>query len=676
MADIRGTEAERKIIERDDAVLQRLMTFRLPYDSQRDELYRHFVGRPVPRLYPDKKTKRASVFVPYPYANVKQVRASVMEAFFGIDPPFETLPRGMRDSDAALKMQKVLEKMLAEAKLRQVFGEFIGGLCVYGFGGLKVEWDWDCDPLPEMQTVVMTDPMTGEPLIHPLTLEPQLGRQMVVKKQHRMRPKFTAIDIYDLLVDPDRAFVAHLYNKTFPQLRREQEYNPGLYNDAALAELELHLLQKPEKERDHMTIRIAELWDAVNGTFTLFTCQEDITALSYKDARYANRSASYSPYTRLTAEAPKVLLAHGPNPYLHKKVPILYANYSKLPGEVFGMGVVEPTYNLVEYLNTFLSMVVDKWDGGINSRLAYDNTRVLDLGELQMANVPNGLVGVEGPPANLLWPIPNFTPAPGDYNIIPLFQQMIETGSGVSDFYNRGVGGSQGNKTATGIQSVIQQSSKHLVELVQSLEETWQDILGMSASMVQQYITDDIEIRITDEPPGIPKLNSMGLTQEMIPRFLRISPEELAGTFDFRIVGPAYMENRFVQQNNIRMLTELIAASPGMAMYIKTLPALQEIMRVHRIPYPGRFLKTEEEVQMEQMQLMMQQIALAEHQAGLDAKVKESSKADGGKKSSGGDGKGPTVDPTTGATRAFAQQNGQNAALGGTPLGGMVGSTL
>ena len=632
---------KQEILKDSTEILDRLISFRIPYDARRNELYRHFVSRPHISYYPDGKTRRASTFVPYPYSNVLQIRASIMEAFFSIDPPFETLPGGSKDEDAAFKMQKVLEKLvLRDANLRGAFHEFLGNLLVYGFAGLKVEWDWDSDPIAVPATVEETGP--DGPVINQATGEPNLIQEMQIQKKPRSRPRFIAIDIYDLLVDPDGAFVAMVFDKTMPQLRRENEMSPGLYDEDTLDKLDLHLRTRGG-DPDHLVIHMAELWDAVNGTYTLLTFPEDIAAQTYKDSRYGHRAGgqfrsggSFMGFRRTTAEAPPLLLAHDINPFLHGKVPILFSHYTKLPGEVFGMGVIEPIYALVESYNKFLNMITDRHNLSINQRLLVDRMRHMDYEALQVNNVPGGIIPVEGPPDKIIKTLDLEPPGQNDYAILPLLKGIIEVTAGQSDFYAKGVGSPTGNRTATGIQSVIQQSNKRLIEVVAQLEnDIFRPLLAMVASMIQQNITDDFEIRITDEMPGIPKINS---------QFIPVTQMDLAGSFDFRITGSAYMENKFVQQRNALDLYTLLQSSP----YFKQYEAQMELMRVFRMPNPGRFLMTPEEALMQRrrQQELLNQMPVIPGVGGMP-------KPQGGGQSGG-----------SSPVRKFAQTMGQNSQMG------------
>lgn len=669
-----------------DAVVQRLLNFRRPYETRWDELYRHLVSKGTPRQYPDG-SPRANVFVPFAYSNVNFVRNTINEALFSMDPPMETIPGGAADEDAAYAMQLVLEKLaVRDARLRSVMNDYVGGLATYGFYPIDIGWDWDLDFVYEMEDqlvqpdastpaeLIGQNPQTGEPLvINPMTRMPLVKRVKVLKPVPRNRPKYTCLDIFDVAIDPDGAYVAKFFDKTLPQMERENSVAEAagleLYNKEALARIKESVFSEGDTEKTrNALVRICELWNATDNTFSTFTTDEDVTSTTFKDNRYAYRAATKTAFNRgIASNVPKTLLATGYNPYAHCKVPILYTHYSKLPSETFGMGVIEPTFNLAELFNTSASMIMDGWNLGSNQRFAFDLTRDIDLADLRDVNNPGGLVGVYGDPNNVLRELPTHTPDQGAYSILPLLQQAIESVANISDSYQRGVGSTTGNKTATGINSVIQQANKGMTQLaMQICEDIVQPLFAMTASNIQQFLPDDAEIKITDARPAIPKVNSPYMT---------ITKTQLAGSFDFRISGAAYMENRFTLQANARMMVETFAKlAPE---WLKPDTAGLELMKIHRIPYPHRFIKSAEEVEAERQRQMVTayfQAVTAAQQMEAEAAAEEAGQAKGAVKSGGGRKTtgGPqrpeySVSDVTGVARKYSQMLGANAMGTNTP---------
>jgi len=617
-------EEARKIVEEKLGALRRMRYFRRQYDSRRALFYRQYLGQRDQRMFPDNVTPRSNTFVPYPFSNVETIVSRVLDAFFSNDPWFETRGRTEMDEDSAERMQLVAGYKLRQSKFVCEFEQLVRNICIYGHAGIKVDWDWDYDvvtypePVPLMIPVLdeqgqpVLDPSTGQPAQQPVP-DPETGQPVIVgyrparKVVPRARPKFTAIDVYDLLVEPDRRIVAQLTERTWRQLQKEMEQNPQAYFPEGMAELAQRLAG--EKESDSILIRLAEIWDETDNTWTVMTFGEDAEAISWKDLRASYRAASYSPYKRRVYGGPSILLFHGENPFAHKRCPILHTSFTKLPNEVYGLGAVEIISDLSEAMNRFSNMIVDNWNISINRRYAYDINADIDHEALNSFNVPGGKVGVSGDPNKVIAPLPFFTPAPGDYAVLDLYKNMIELATGISDFYAKGIGTPGPNRTATGISQIIGESNYRFRMLIRNLElDILQPLLEMTAALIQQFVTDEQEIQITDAPPGIPKWG-------------RVAPEELIGSFSFDIVAANYAQNKIMRQRNLMALANVLSDSP----YLREREALVELLRAFEIRNVNRLLKTPEEVASEQeaQQQRELQLLLLQHYLDVDTTVRK-----------------------------------------------------
>jgi hypothetical protein len=592
-------------VARVDGHLTRMLWFRRQYDQRRAFFYRQYIGQQDRKNFPDNATPRSNTFIPYPLSNVEQIVSRVSDAYFGFAPWFECKPRGANDDQAANAMQSVLEYKLHQAGIMQSLEELIRNLCIYGHAGIKVDWNWDYDiavqPNPVFVMQTQQDPQTGQ-LIQQPYLDPQTGAPVVdhvapeMVKIPKMRPKFTAIDCYDLLIDPDGGMAAHMVDKNLGQILREQEASAlaasqdptgtmqPLYFPDAVETLRQRIADMQKDDPDSVLVRLAEFWNEIDGTVTIQTYGKDQEAISWKDLRSSYRQASYSGWRRKVYGGEPILLYHGPNPFGHKRSPLLYTSFIKVPGEAFGLGAIEIISDLTGSLNNFANMITDNWNMGINRRYAYDVNADIDHAALNMMNTPGGKVGGAGNPNDFIAPLPFFTPNKQDYAILDLYKGMIEMTSGVSDFYGKGVGQPTGNRTATGIGNVINESNFRFKLFIRNLElDVIQPLLQMAASLVQQYMTDEEEVRITDAPAGVAK-------------WLRVSPEELIGNFDFELVAANYATNKVVRQRNLLAFANWAAQSP----YWNQSAGLKEIAKVFEIRNVNTLLKPDQQVQQEQ----------------------------------------------------------------------------
>ena len=603
--------------------LQRMRNFRRPYDQRRAYFYRQYIGQRDRRMYPDNLTPRSNTFVPIPKSNVDHVVARTHDAFFSIDPPIEVRPKG-GTPDQAWEMQAVMLTCLKKANWVKTIELAIRDCAIYGHTGIKVDWDWDYDwvsgPEPVFAMQPKIDPNTNQPVVgpdgqpeqipvwNPMTGEMiQTGTKLVTKKVPRNCPKFIPIDIYDLLLDPDGKQKAQVMEMSWGELKRTYESKPDLFFPEAIAELTNKLKQYRDLDANGIIIRMAEFWDDTSKTTTIVTFGEDADAIGWKDRRYQYRNASYSAYKRRVYNGPPVLLYTGPNPFAHKRIPILDFAYVPIKGDAFGIGLIETISDLAEGVNVFTNMITDNWNLGINKRYAYDVQVDIDHDQLDLGNVPGGKVGVVGDPSKAIWPFPSFTPNQQDYMILDLYQKFTEAGSGIDDFYSKGIGTPGPNVTASGIDSAMQSGGYSFKLFIRRFElEILQPLCEMVASMIQQFGTDELEWSITDAPPGIPKWGHVPLV-------------DLFGDYAFDFVGANYATGKVVKQRNLMAFYGLAMQSP----YAVQGEFLREIARSMEIPFASRLLKTDQQVQseMQASTLARQQEEIVRELFKMEAKI-------------------------------------------------------
>jgi len=646
--------------------LRRMRNFRRQFDQRWIQFYRQYLSVRDQQLYPDNITRRSNTTVPYPLSNVETVVSRTLDAFFSFAPWFDCKGHVMADDPASELMQVVMEKKLNMGRLIQAVETHVRNVAIYGFGALKVDWDFGYDHIvsAQEQYAMQDTPMGPQPIMNPMTGQPiVIGYTPVDMKVPRNCPRFTAMDIFDTLIDPDGNFFAHVSERPFSEMKREFEMNPNLYYPDAMAQLEQQI-GLSEKDTNSVIVRMAEFWDEVNNTRTIITYGEDADAIALKDQRFANRvGAAYQAYRRKVYAGNPIVLYHGENPFMHKKAPILFTSYIKLPNELYGIGAIEVVSNLNESLNKFVNMIADNWNLGINQRYAYDSNADIDHLALNNANTPGGKVAVNGDPSKVLMPIPTHTPEPASFGILETYKGMIEMGSGISDFYSKGLGAPTGNRTATGINSILNESNFRFKMFIRNYEvDVLQPLLRMVAIMIQQFVTTPEEVLITKNQ------------QAGIPKFYQVKPEELIGAFDFDLVAANYSENKVVRQRNILAFANLAAQSP----FLNEYPALLELAKLFEIRNAERMLKTPQQVQMEQQEQLKQQMELMMFESMLNteskARLSQAKPVPGGKDPKTGrprspmmpEGKIPGANLET-PIREFAQQHG----LSGMGLEGM-----
>lgn len=603
--------------------MRRMLDYRRQYDQRRAGFYRQYVGQRDAQKFPDNVTNRANTFVPYPLSNVETIVSRVMDAFFSFDPWFEADGATSSDDQAAEAMSLVLYKKLIQANLVDAFETLVRNIAIYGHAGIKVDWNWDYKTITKPAPQFAMDPQTQQPIVDPQTGQPIVTGYAPKTFQVPMAcPRITPIDVYDLMCDPDGGIIAHLTEMTFVEMERENDNYTAtkgtpLYDPAVMLKIKRYLMDSCPDDYESVIIRIAELWNVYEGTCTVLSFGDDKEAMAWKDLRASFRAANVSAYKRKVYNGTDVLW-YGKNQFDHQRNPVLCTSYIKLPNEIYGLGSVEITAELTEATNKFVNMITDNWNLGINRRFAYDVNADIDHDALNLVNVPGGKVPVNGNPNEVIAPLPLFTPSAGDYSIVDLYKGMIEMTSGVSDFYAKGEGSAGGNRTATGISSVINESNFRFKMFIRNLEiDILQPLLNMCASMIQQFMTDNEEVLITKNPQG-----------PQIPKWQVIQPADLIGNFDFNLVAANYATSKTVRQRNLMAFMQVAQQSPywNAGAGIREFGKIMEIRNIDELLYSDQQVQMmQEEAQRKQHQEMLMQevvsteskIAVAEAHAKL-----------------------------------------------------------
>jgi hypothetical protein len=651
--------------------LRRMLDYRKMYDSRRSLFYRQYVGQRDPQKFPDNTTNRSNTFVPYPLSNVETIVSRTSDAFFSFAPFFEVDGTTQFDDSGAEAMQLVLDVKLREAGFQNQFEQYVRNVAIYGHAGLKIDWNWDYKTLTKPEPIYVMDPQNPQmPLLDPNSGQPIVRGYQPVSYQVPVNcPRVTAIDIYDLLIDPDGSVVAHLNERQLGTMLREQEMyrelrNGDLWDPDALAKLQADVTQAYSEKGDpnSVLIRFAEVWNRGDNSMTVITFGDDSDAIAWKDQRASYRSGSYSTYRLPVWTGSGEILRTGDNPFAHKRIPILYTSYIKLPNEIYGLGAIEITSDLTESLNRMTNMITDNWNLGVNRRYAYDENADIDHEALNQMNVPGGKVAVNGNPNDVLSPLPMFTPSAGDYQILTIYKGMQEMASGVSDFYQQGVGSSGGNRTATGISSVINESNYRFKLFIRNLEvDVLTPMLEMCSSMCSQFLTDVQEVAITNAAPGIPK-------------WYQLDPAKLIGNYKFHLVAANYATNKTVRQRNLMAFMQQAQQTP----YWRQGEGLRELGKVLEIHNINELIKSDQEVQMEQQQEQQHEMQMSLLQKVVDVEgktqVAKARHPGEGQAASGGQAKAKEGRPAKaqtegkipgqteqGITRSEGQQSGANA---------------
>ena len=221
------------------------------------------------------------------------------------------------------------------------------------------------------------------------------------------------------------------------------------------------------------------------------------------------------------------LLVDMPNPYWHGELPFQLFRPTKVPGELYGIGEIEPLEDLFAEVNELRTNRRD------NQRIETQQVFAYDEGAVDSADIkfgPGRLLPVNGDPRELLFPIPSRGLSNAGYQEEAALIQNIDRVSGLSDMSSGAESPVQ--QTATGAQLVNAAASIRIQNKTRRLEaETIKPGTRHFALLSQQMIRSTVEIRV----PAPPTVDNPDARYE----WYKIDPLGLQGEFEFECDGGA-----------------------------------------------------------------------------------------------------------------------------------------
>jgi hypothetical protein len=245
----------------------------------------------------------------------------------------------------------------------------------------------------------------------------------------------------------------------------------------------------------------------------------------------------------------KVVVASGPNPNWHGELPFQTYRPTEIPHEIRGMGEIEPIEKLVEEMNSL------RTERRYNAALVLQKVFAYHEGMVEEGDIafgPGYLIGVNGDPRELLYPIQVGDIPNSGYEEEDRVSNDIDGTSGISDTI---MGTGAGGETATGVQLVQNAASRRIENKTLRLElEVINPGAAQIISLDQQRILTDREVAIPTKPTPL----------EPDRRFtwVQLGPMELLGEFEIRAGRRSTMPQNIPQERaDAQMAGTLFAAN-------------------------------------------------------------------------------------------------------------------
>jgi hypothetical protein len=327
---------------------------------------------------------RSKIFVPIAFQLIEIATPKLISFLSDNDSLFDVTPRDIKDQPTADNIKNLISDQLQQNDFSDVYENFVKQLLLYGtsyfYVDYKVKWEWVWERVPVTNTTVDAFGINHVDITY------------VNQKNYKIterRPNLTWIDVLDVFPQQDHPKIEDQYpgvcirrfmdQKEFA--RRCDGPQPYFANkELAMATGTTHKFQESRQFRkvargevstvSPTDIELLEWWMKydLDGDGIDEECQIII----------ANRS---------------VLVRAVANPYYHQKRPLIKVNFCKVPGEWYGIGLIEPIMSLINQLTTVRRQRLDNVTLILNRMWKVKSTA--DIDPTKLVATPNGIILVD-----------------------------------------------------------------------------------------------------------------------------------------------------------------------------------------------------------------------------------------------------------------------------------------
>ena len=364
---------------------------------------------------------------------------------------------------------------------------FVKSLLLFGTAFGRTYWDFREREKTQMKPKMINGKMIWTPAnVDKITVTDYDG------------PNFEVLNIYDCFPDPNatdlhnmRWFIYRQF-KTLKELEDENDARGGEYWKN-LPELKKAIEDKQKEDnrkkgyspedityREHRRVMLST--EELHGRDK--SNPEFVILVRYINERWLFVVPEYG-----------MVIRDVENPYFHGELPIIYGVDYPYPGELYGMGEIEPIDRIQRAINAVLNQRLDNVQLTLRSMWKVKKNAGVDLHTLVSA--PGNIITTDDMDAVEPVQVPDVT-GPTFVQTMNYLTAAMQNGSGITDF-TQGIqeGPNIANKTATGIRLVQQEANaqfklkiqlfNHMV--IERIANQWKDLRI-------QYTTEQQKLRI------------------------------------------------------------------------------------------------------------------------------------------------------------------------------------
>lgn len=524
--------------------------WRTSFETLWDEIYRLYFGQAVGAKVPT----RAKLFVPIVFQVIEAAVPKVINTLFNGEEFFDVVPTVASDEPIGISIKKLLTYQLGQSDVFIKFVDFTKQLLLYGTSYMFVFWkvrrQWTWTRVPKQVQKSFFGFKLGA-----TTEWEDLKEYKVVEK----RPEFDVLDILDVFPDPDAKNDKAGYNgkaiwvRSFIDLDELKELASGpypVYTNVVEANIKGDSQTYTDSRRSRFSARNTSAPMAKNQV-----------ELLTRWGLYDLDGDGIREETQIVIANRKQIIRCKANPFHHQKRPVLRTPCFPVPGEWFGIGLVEPVIGLQHEVNTLRRQRIDNINIVINRMWKVNSTADVELDTL--ISSPNGIVITDDMNAVEALNTPEITGS-----------NMQESQIAMQDIENTTISkaaqGTQTNgalgRTASGAKLLVSQALDKFVLVVRLIEEfALKRTLRMYHQLNIQMIDDDQTLR---DPGMYGHLFDEKITADMLKadvQFKMIGINEMVGKEARINQAVSYMGvfGNFLDGNSITYFAKKVADLMG-----------------------------------------------------------------------------------------------------------------
>lgn len=442
--------------------------------NDQEELYRSYLD---PNNYPHN----ARVFDP----RIFRVIETVTPRMVANEPTGSFYPQESGDTATADILNALVKYDWRRAEMFPKLVNFVKSMLIFGTAFGRIYWDFQEQERPRMVPKIIN----GKNVWNPNNTE-------MITITEFDGPNFETLNIYDCFPDPNasslhnmRWFIYRTF-KTIDELEKENDTRGGKYYKN-LSELRKKVEDKKDEKKgagrpDYLQFR--EHRRTMLSTQELTGQDESNPEIVILKRFDGENWMDYAPEYDIE-------LRHIPNPYFHGELPIVHGVDYPYPGELYGMGEIEPVDRIQRAINAVLNQRLDNVQLVLRNMWKVKKNSGVDLHTLISA--PGNIVTTDDMDAVEPFVVPDVTGSTF-VQTMNYLTAALQNGTGITD-YTIGINqnASVANKTATGTRLVQQEANaqfklkiqlfNHMV--VQRIANQWKDLRI-------QYTTEEQKLRI------------------------------------------------------------------------------------------------------------------------------------------------------------------------------------